>query len=40
MGMMDGAGWMMTRMGVAWLLFVIVLVLAAAALLKYLRGRS
>jgi len=40
MGMMDGAGWMMAGMGLAWLLSVIVLVLAAAALLKYLRGRS
>ena len=40
MDMMDGAGWMMVGMGSAWLLSVIVLVLAAAALLKYLRGRS
>ncbi|MFC4172401.1 hypothetical protein ACFOYU_10055 [Microvirga sp. GCM10011540] len=39
-GMMDGMGWMMAGMGVAWLLTVIVLGLAAAALLKYLRGRS
>jgi hypothetical protein len=37
--MMDGMGWMMAGMGLAWLLTVIVLVLSAAALLKYLRGR-
>ena len=40
MGMMDGANWMMAGTGLAWLLTVVVLVLAAAALLKYLRDRS
>ena len=35
--MMDGAmGWMMTGMGLVWLLVIVVLVLAAAALAKYL----
>ncbi len=35
--MMDGPmGWMMTGMGLFWLLVIIVLVLAAAALIKYL----
>lgn len=37
-GMMDGMGWMMAGMGLIWLLTVIVLVLAAAALIYYLRG--
>ena len=35
--MMDGAmGWMMGGMGVVWLLIILILVLGAAALLKYL----
>ncbi|WP_262031704.1 hypothetical protein [Microvirga sp. Mcv34] len=38
-GMMDGMGWMMAGMGLAWLLTVIFFVLAAAALVKFLRGR-
>jgi hypothetical protein len=38
-GMMDGMGWMMAGMGLVWLLAVIVFVLAAAALLTYLRRR-
>ena len=40
MDMTDGMGWIMVGMGSAWLLTIIVFVLAAAALLKYLRGRS
>jgi tellurite resistance protein TehA-like permease len=36
--MMDGMGGMMWGMGLLWLLLVIVLVLAAAALVKYLRS--
>ena len=35
-GMMDGMGGMMAGMGLGWLLLLAVLVLAAAALLKYL----
>ncbi len=38
-GMMDGMGWMMAGAGLAWLVTVIVLMIAAAALVKYLRGR-
>ena len=35
--MMDGAvGWMMGGMGVVWLLVILVLILGAAALVKYL----
>ena len=35
--MMDGmAGWMMAGMGLVWILVVLVLVLGAAALVKYL----
>jgi hypothetical protein len=35
--MMDGAmGWMMGGMGLVWLLIILVLILGAAALLKYL----
>jgi tellurite resistance protein TehA-like permease len=34
--MMDGMGGMMWGMGLLWLLLVIVLILAAAALVKYL----
>jgi hypothetical protein len=35
--MMDGAmGWMMGGMGVVWLLIILILILGAAALLKYL----
>lgn len=37
-GMMDGMGWMMAGMGLIWVLTVIVLVLAAAALIYYLHG--
>ncbi|WP_292549371.1 hypothetical protein [Mesorhizobium sp.] len=35
-GMMDGMGGMMMGMGLGWLLLVAVLVLAGAALVKYL----
>ena len=35
--MMDGMGWMMGGMGLIWILILVVLVLAAAALIKYLR---
>ena len=38
--MMDGMGGMMWGAGLVWLLLVIVLVLAAAALIKYLRSDS
>jgi len=39
--MMDGVGWMMWGGALVWLLVIIVLVLAAAALVKYLRsGRT
>ena len=35
--MMDGAmGWMMGGMGLVWLLIILVLILGAAAFLKYL----
>jgi hypothetical protein len=37
--MMHGMGGMMWGMGVLWLLAIVVLVLAIAALLKYLFGR-
>ena len=36
--MMDGMSGMMWSMGLLWLLLVVVLVLAAAALVKYLRS--
>jgi tellurite resistance protein TehA-like permease len=36
--MMDGMGGMMWGMGLLWLLVIVVLVLAAAALIKYLRS--
>ena len=36
--MMDGMGGIMLGAGLLWLLLVIVLVLAAAALIKYLRS--
>ena len=36
--MMDGMGGMMWGGALVWLLFIIVLVLAAAALIKYLRS--
>jgi hypothetical protein len=36
--MMDGMGGMMLGMGLLWLLLIFVLVLAAAALVKYLRS--
>ncbi len=36
MNMMDGMGWMMTGMGLIWLLALILLVLGIAALVKYL----
>ena len=35
---MGGMGWMMFGGGVLWLLVVIVLILAVAALIKYLRS--
>ena len=35
---MDGMGWMMGGMAVAWILGLIFLVLAIAALIKYLRS--
>jgi hypothetical protein len=40
--MMDGMGtnWMMFGMGLLWLLVVVVLILGAAALIKYLRTRK
>ena len=34
---MEGMGWMMAGMGLVWLLILIVLVLAIAALIKFLR---
>lgn len=37
MGMMDGMGWMMTGMGLVWLLAVVLLALGIAALAKDLR---
>lgn len=36
-GMMDGMGWMMGGMGLIWILILVVLALAAAALIKHLR---
>ena len=36
--MMDGMGRMMWGMALLWLLLIVVLVLAAAALVKYLRS--
>jgi hypothetical protein len=36
MSMMAGSGWMMWGMGLFWVLVLIVLLLAAAALVKYL----
>ena len=36
--MMEGMGGMMWGMGLLWLLVIVVLVLAAAALIKYLRS--
>ena len=36
--MMDGMGGMMLGMGLLWLLLIVVLVLAAMALVKYLRS--
>jgi hypothetical protein len=38
--MMDGMGGMMWAVGLLWLLLIVVLVLAAAALVKYLRSDS
>ena len=35
---MDGMGWMMAGMGLVWILVIVVLVLAGAALVKYLRS--
>lgn len=35
--MMDGMGWMMTGMGLVWLLVLVLIVLGIAALVKYLR---
>lgn len=41
MMMGHGSGWVMIGMGVLWLLIVVTLLLAAAALVKYLRsGRN
>ncbi len=37
MEMMDGMGWMMGGMALVWLLVVLVLILAIAALVKHLR---
>lgn len=37
--MTDGMGWMMTGMGLVWLLVAVVLLLGIAALLKYLTNR-
>jgi len=37
---MDGMGGMMWAVGLLWLLLIVVLVLAAAALVKYLRSDS
>jgi hypothetical protein len=37
--MMHGMGTMMAGMGLVWLLVIVVLVLAAAALVKYLSSR-
>lgn len=42
MGWMDGMmgmGWMSAAMGLFWLLLIVVLVLAIAALLKFLRKK-
>jgi len=36
--MMDGMGWMMFGGAVVWVLVIAVLILAAAALIKYLRS--
>ena len=36
--MMEGMGGMMWGMGLLWLLLVLVLIIAAAALIKYLRS--
>lgn len=36
--MMEGMGWMMGGVALVWVLVVIVLVLAIAALIKYLRN--
>jgi flagellar basal body-associated protein FliL len=36
--MMDGMGGMMWSAGLIWLLLIVVLVLAAAAIVKYLRS--
>lgn len=38
-GMMTGMGWMMGAMGLVWLLLIVALVLAIAALLKFLRKK-
>jgi mono/diheme cytochrome c family protein len=38
--MMDGMGWIMADIGLIWLFVIIVLVLAAAALIKHLLGRG
>lgn len=38
MMMGDGGGWIMIAMGAVWLLIVIILLLAIAALVKYLRS--
>lgn len=38
MNMMNDMGWMMTGMGLVWILVIVVLVLSAIALIKYLRS--
>ena len=35
---MEGMGWMMVAMGLVWILVIVLLVLAIAALVKYLRS--
>lgn len=39
MDCMGGSGWMMPIMGLFWLVALLVMVLAAAALVKYLRSK-
>ncbi len=36
---MAGSGWMMTMMGLFWLLAIGLMILAAAALVEYLRAK-
>lgn len=37
---MEGMGWMMGGMALVWILFIILLVLAIAALVKFLRNNG